>query len=52
MLIAFNLLIHNVVVNNKDIVMHNNIVCYSCAKDSKIKKQKQKAKTKAREIIK
>ena len=52
MLMTFNLLINNVVVNDKDIVMHNNIVCYSCAKDNKIKEREQKARAKAREAIK
>jgi len=32
--------------------MHNNIVCYSCARNNKIKEQKQKAKAKAKEAIK
>jgi len=36
--------------------MHNNIVCYSCAINNKIKEQKQKqkakAKAKAKEAIK
>jgi len=35
-LIIFNLLINNVVESNKDIVIYNNIVCYSCARDNKI----------------
>jgi predicted metal-binding protein len=39
-LIISNLLINNIVENDKDIVMYNNIVCYSCTRDSKIKKQK------------
>jgi len=30
-------LINNIVKSNKDIVIYINIVCYSCAKDSKIK---------------
>jgi len=37
MLITFNFLINNVVESNRNIVIHNNIVCYSCAKDNKIK---------------
>jgi len=36
MLIVSNLLINNVVKSNRDIVMHNNIVCYSCARDNNI----------------
>jgi len=32
--------------------MHNNIVCYFCAKDSKIENREQKAKAKAKEAIK
>ena len=51
-IIASNLLINNVVKNNKDIVIYANIVCYFCARDSKIKDRKQKAKAKAREAIK
>jgi len=52
MLITFNFLINNVVKSNRDIVMHNNIVCYSCAKDNKIKNQEQKARAKAKVVIK
>ncbi len=51
-LVIFNLLINNIVKSNKDIIMHNNIVCYFCVKDNKIKEQKQKAKAKAKESIK
>jgi len=36
MLIIFNFLINNVVKSNRDIVMYNNIVYHSCARDSKI----------------
>ncbi len=39
MLITFNLLINNVVESNRDIVMHSNIVCHSCARDNKIEEQ-------------
>jgi len=51
-IVVFNLLINNIVKNNKNIVIYVNIVCYSCAKDSKIKNWKQKTKTKAKEAIK
>jgi len=51
-LIVFNFLINNIVESNKDIVIYNNILCYSCARDNKIEEQEQKAKIKARETIK
>jgi len=51
-LIIFNFLINNIVKNNRDIVIYNNIVCYSCARDNKIENREQKAKAKAREAIK
>jgi len=52
MLIIFNLLTNNIVKSNRDIVMHNNIIYYSCAKDNKIKNRKQKARAKAKKAIK
>ncbi len=53
-IIAFNLLINNIIKSNKDIVIYVNIVRYSCVRDNKIKNQKQKikAKAKAKEAIK
>jgi len=51
-IVVFNLLINNVVKSNKDIVIYVNIVCYSCARDNKIKDWKQKVKAKAKKAIK